>query len=123
MHQVLLLGAGNIGSAVAKFLTASGDFDVLVGDVNADALRRVANAAAVKTIQIDSSNPSELRDAMKDRQSVVSALNFSFNIGIAETALEHGLSYFDLTEDVATTKAISGISRRAKAGQVFMPQC
>src|SRR5438045_2712410 len=110
MHQVLLLGAGKIGSAIAKFLTASGNFDVLVGDVNAESLRRVANAAAVKTMQIDSSNPAELRSAMKDRQSVVSALNFSFNIGVAEAALEMGLSYFDLTEDVATTKAVAGIS-------------
>jgi saccharopine dehydrogenase-like NADP-dependent oxidoreductase len=123
MHSVLLLGAGKIGSAIAKFLTGSGDFDVLVGDVNAESLRRVANAAAVKTVQIDSSKPAELHDAMKDRQSVVSALNFSFNIGVAEAALASGLSYFDLTEDVATTKAVAAISKQAKPGQVFMPQC
>jgi saccharopine dehydrogenase-like NADP-dependent oxidoreductase len=123
MHQVLLLGAGKIGSAIAKFLTASGDFDVVVGDVNAEALRRVAQSAGVRTIQIDSAKPTELRQAMKDRQSVVSALNFSFNVAVAEAALQSGISYFDLTEDVATTKAISAISRRAKAGQVFMPQC
>src|SRR5438445_283618 len=31
MHKVLLLDAGKIGAAIAKFLSATGDFDVLVG--------------------------------------------------------------------------------------------
>ena len=29
MYRVLLLGAGKIGAAIAKFLTASGEYDVL----------------------------------------------------------------------------------------------
>jgi saccharopine dehydrogenase-like NADP-dependent oxidoreductase len=45
------------------------------------------------------------------------------NSGIATEAAEAGLSYFDLTEDVETTKVVRTISKKAKAGQVFMPQC
>ena len=37
--------------------------------------------------------------------------------------MEAGASYFDLTEDVATTKAIRKIAKHAAKGQIFMPQC
>jgi saccharopine dehydrogenase-like NADP-dependent oxidoreductase len=123
MHKVLLLGAGKIGAAIAKFLSYTGDFDVLIGDVDERALRRLADVAHVTTRKLDSSSAADLQDAMSGRQSVLSALNFSFNPGVARAALASGLSYFDLTEDVETTRAVKEISASAKPGQVFMPQC
>ena len=42
MHRVLLLGAGKIGRMIARFLMDSGDYELLVGDVNDAALKRVA---------------------------------------------------------------------------------
>jgi saccharopine dehydrogenase-like NADP-dependent oxidoreductase len=122
MHQVLLLGAGKIGNAVAKFLSRSGDFDVLVGDIDEAALGRLREAG-IKTVKLDSSNADQLAAAMKGRQSVLSALNYSFNPTVARTALKSGLSYFDLTEDVNTTKTVQEVAQQAKPGQIFMPQC
>jgi saccharopine dehydrogenase-like NADP-dependent oxidoreductase len=123
MHPVLLLGAGKIGTAIARFLAHTGDYDVLVGDVDERALERTAQHANVKTIRLDSSSPAELDRAMKGRQSVLSALSFSLNQNVARAALSNGLSYFDLTEDVHTTKVVREIANRAKVGQIFMPQC
>jgi saccharopine dehydrogenase-like NADP-dependent oxidoreductase len=60
---------------------------------------------------------------MQDRQTVISALSFNFNPTVARAALDSGLSYFDLTEDVATSDAVAGIAENAKLGQIFMPQC
>jgi saccharopine dehydrogenase-like NADP-dependent oxidoreductase len=60
---------------------------------------------------------------MNGRQSVLSALNYALNAGVARAALAGGLSYFDLTEDVRTTHAIKEIARQARDGQIFMPQC
>jgi saccharopine dehydrogenase-like NADP-dependent oxidoreductase len=122
MHQVLLLGAGKIGNAVAKFLTRSGDFDVLVGDIDDAALSRLRDAG-IKTVKLDSSSADQLAAAMKGKQSVLSALNYTFNPTVARAALKGGLSYFDLTEDVNTTKTVKEVAQQAKAGQIFMPQC
>ena len=36
MHHVLLLGAGKIGRMIARFLVDSGDYEVTVGDADAD---------------------------------------------------------------------------------------
>jgi saccharopine dehydrogenase-like NADP-dependent oxidoreductase len=122
MHHVLLLGAGKIGTAIAKFLSTTGEYDVLVGDIDEASLRRVDRTPHVQTIKLDSSSQPELEHAMRDRQSVLSALNFSFNLTVARAALNTGISYFDLTEDVATTRAVKEISSKAKPGQIFMPQ-
>ncbi|MEM8874503.1 MAG: saccharopine dehydrogenase C-terminal domain-containing protein [Planctomycetota bacterium] len=123
MHGVLLLGAGKIGSAVAKLLGDTGDYDVLVGDASPDALDRLEGLDNVSTAAIDVDDVAALRKAMNGRQSVLSALSFTHNPLVAECAKELGLSYFDLTEDVATTKLVREVSQGAKDGQIFMPQC
>src|SRR5881227_453742 len=122
-HHVLLLGAGKIGTAIAKFLSHSGDYDIVVGDVDERSLARVHGTPNVHCIKLDSSSQPEIELAMRDRHSVLSALNFSFNPTVARAALNSGVSYFDLTEDVATTRTVKMISAEARPGQIFMPQC
>lgn len=123
MHHVLLLGGGKIGRMITKFLTESGDYQVTVGDVDAVALKRLADRFDIKTVTVDASNPGSLADAMQQHQIVVSALSYHCNPLVAKVALESGLSYFDLTEDVETTRAVKEIAAQAKPGQIFMPQC
>jgi saccharopine dehydrogenase-like NADP-dependent oxidoreductase len=123
MVPVLLLGAGKIGGAMAKLLSASGDYDVLVCDVDDAALKRIANWAKVKTAKADVSNAAAIKKLMKGRKVAISACSFSLNPTIAAAAAEMGLSYFDLTEDVETTKLVRKIAKKAAPGQVFMPQC
>ena len=123
MIPVLVLGAGKIGGAIAKLLSSSGDYDVLVGDVDEAALKRLANLGKAKTAKVDVASGPAIRKLMKDRKAVISACSFNLNSGIATEAAEGGLSYFDLTEDVETTKVIRNIAKKAKPGQVFMPQC
>jgi len=123
MRRVLLLGAGKIGGAIAKLLGNTGEYDVLVGDIDAAALKRIAKAADVDTRKLDVSSLPALRRAMKGRDIAISACSFNVNAGIAQVALETGASYFDLTEDVETTKRIRKIAKKAKADQIFMPQC
>ena len=84
MHNVLLLGAGKIGSAVAHFLSQSGDFDVLVGDVHEESLRRLDGTPRLATVKIDSASAPSSPARCSGRQSVLSALNYSFNPGIAQ---------------------------------------
>ena len=123
LHRVLLLGAGKIGSAIAQFLSNTGEYDVLVGDADQAALLRLERSANVRTQQLTAGDPDALRHALKGRQAVISALSFASNPAVAQAALECGASYFDLTEDRETTAAIRRISDQARPGQVFIPQC
>ena len=123
MNQILLLGSGKIGRMIAKLLTSTGEFQLRVGDVDRESLLRLAEKVDVTTVQLDASNPHELASAMQGCQVVISALSFRFNPGVAQAALDSGLSYFDLTEDVETTRQVKKIADQAGTGQVFVPQC
>ena len=123
LYPVLLLGAGKIGSAVARLLANCGDYDVLVGDVDERALARLGGQERLSTLKLDVASPAALRKAVAGRKAVLSALSYEMNVAVANAALECGASYFDLTEDVDTTKAVHAVSLGAKPGQVFVPQC
>ncbi len=123
MHRVLLLGAGKIGRAIASFLRSTGDFDVLVADADAAALAKLAGMVPVQTTLCDASNEAQLRELMQDRDSVLSALVFSVNPTVARIAVESQTSYFDLTEDVATTRAVRQLADQCRDGCILMPQC
>ncbi len=123
MDRILLLGAGKIGRAIAKLLANCGDYEVVVGDVDEAALARLQGVARVERRKLDVSDDAALAAAAKGAKSVISALSFSANPRVARAALAAGASYFDLTEDVETTRAVRAVSAEAKKGQIFMPQC
>jgi saccharopine dehydrogenase-like NADP-dependent oxidoreductase len=123
MHRVLLLGAGKIGRMIARFLMDSGDYDVLVGDSLDSALERISKLTSARTMHVDATDDNHLRTAMTGVDTVVSALSFHHNPRVAQAALAAGASYFDLTEDVATTDRVTSIAAQAADGQIFMPQC
>jgi len=120
MDNILLLGAGKIGAAIVELLGATGDYDVVVGDRDA-ALLKATHRRDVRTQVVDVEDPAALRAAAAGRDAVISALPFNLNIAVAEAARDEGLHYFDLTEDVATTRRIRDIA--AGAATAFMPQC
>jgi len=123
MHQVLLLGAGKIGRMIAWFLARTGDYDVMVADCDEKALTRIRNQSEVQTKQLDATNASELQAIMHGRDSVISGLSYRFNPLIAKVAVNEGLSYFDLTEDVETTRKVRDIAGKTRTDRIVMPQC
>ncbi|MEM8944900.1 MAG: saccharopine dehydrogenase NADP-binding domain-containing protein [Planctomycetota bacterium] len=123
MHRILLLGAGKIGRMIARLLVDTGDYSVTVADADESALERIAQQVDVSTQKIDAGDRSQLTSTMQGSDSVISALSFRFNPLVAEVALDVGASYFDLTEDVETTRRVRAVAEKAKAGQIFMPQC
>lgn len=120
MTNVLLLGAGKIGSMIAHLLHASGDYTVTAADRDSGSLRWIAPGEAT-TCAVDVTDPAALSAAMRGHRVVVSALPYYLNAAVAEAARAGGLHYFDLTEDVETTRAVRRIA--ADADTAFVPQC
>ncbi len=120
MSQVLLLGAGKIGSMICHLLHATGEYTVTVADRDESCLRYIAHdEAALRTLDV--ADPDALRAALKGQDIVISALPYYLNAGVAEAARDAGVHYFDLTEDVATTRRVRAIARDADTA--FVPQC
>ncbi|MCP4786702.1 MAG: saccharopine dehydrogenase family protein [Fuerstiella sp.] len=123
MTSVLILGAGKIGRMITAFLSRTEDYQVQVADVDATQANALGQRFGVPAHTIDASHRDDLCRVMADTDIVISALSYRFNPLIAQVALETGTSYFDLTEDVETTRAVRKVSESARDGQIFMPQC
>lgn len=124
MHPVVILGAGKIGAAVAKLLSWSGDYSVVVADKNERALARLTDRVPeIETHVVDLVDEDGLVRFLEGRERVLSACPYFVNPLIARAALRAGVSYFDLTEDRETTRIIMELAGKAGEGQTFMPQC
>ncbi len=121
--KLLLLGAGKIGRAITRFLSSTGDYELTVADAREESLAQIADLFSGPAVRVDANDRQQLTSAMQGQDIVISALSFSFNPLVAEVALETGASYFDLTEDVETTRRVREVAEQARPGQVFMPQC
>ena len=120
MKKAIILGAGHIGTAIAADLAATGSYQVTLSDREAGRLS-LKQTDQVAFQPLDVTDGTALRAALAGQDIVISACPFYLNIAIAEAAKEMGVHYFDLTEDVATTKRVAELAEGAKT--VFVPQC
>src|SRR5260221_7259765 len=120
MTRLILLGAGKIGETITHFLQASGDYALTVADQ--DAARLVPMAAlGAKTVRCEFGDPETLRELIRGHEYVISACPFHLTPAIAAAAVDVGAHYFDLTEDVESTRRVKALSSNARTALV--PQC
>ena len=121
--RIVLLGAGHIGQTIARLLQGSGDYEVTVVDRSAQALQRLAadGARSPATRVVDTGDAGSLRQALQGADAVLNALPYHLATLAASAAREASCHYFDLTEDVAATRAIKQLAEGASTA--FMPQC
>ena len=112
--SILVFGLGKVGALIASMLHDSG-FKVTGAD------RQIREDFPFAVENLDVGCHDELMKTMRGFDAVISCLPYSFNLEIASLAHQQGTHYFDLTEDVPTTKAIIEMSRSAKS--VMAPQC
>jgi saccharopine dehydrogenase-like NADP-dependent oxidoreductase len=127
--RTLLLGAGHIGRTIAHLLAGSGDYRLTVADRDPAALAALAALAAqssaaptaLATRVLDGSDDAALLRALDGHELVINALPYDRATAVARAARLAGCHYFDLTEDVAATRAIRELADGAPTA--FMPQC
>jgi saccharopine dehydrogenase-like NADP-dependent oxidoreductase len=114
INSILVLGLGKVGSLVAHMLNETG-FEV----AGADTQIREDFPFSVQSLDVGSHDAFD--HILTGFDAVVSCLPYCFNLEIATLAHRLGIHYFDLTEDVPTTKAIIEMSSNSQA--VMAPQC
>src|ERR1022692_2826926 len=121
MKSIVIVGAGKIGSMIAELLGGSGDYAVTVVDRSRQQLDRLETKVAVAKIAADITQEDSLASILKGQFAVLSAAPYHATRLIAETAKPAGAHYLDLTEDVASTRAVKQLA--AGASTAFIPQC
>ncbi len=120
MTSLIILGAGKIGGAIAEMLLEAGDYRITVADSD-EALLDMVSHDGVARRHADLANERALGECLDGQDVVVSALPFYLNPAVAHAARETGAHYFDLTEDVETTRAVKSVAKGADVA--FVPQC
>jgi saccharopine dehydrogenase-like NADP-dependent oxidoreductase len=119
MKNVMLVGGGKIGVAIAEFLKGSGDYAVTVADRDGEALARMPEGIERRKVAIET--PESFAREIAGHDIVLSATPYYLNAMIAEAARMANAHYLDLTEDVASTRIIRKLADGASTA--FIPQC
>lgn len=111
---IAVLGLGKVGHLAAELLSGAG-FSVTGFDAHP------VEDAPFPARVADLADAAAVRRALGGQEAVLSCLPYAFNKAAASAAHALGMHYFDLTEDVSTTRHIRALAESAKG--VMAPQC
>jgi saccharopine dehydrogenase-like NADP-dependent oxidoreductase len=121
MKHIVVIGAGKIGSTIARLLAHSGDYRVVVADRAEDQLAHIEKHAEISTAVVDIADRLALETLLAGKFAVLSAAPYYLTTKIAEAAAVAGVHYLDLTEDVESTRRVKALADGAETA--FIPQC
>jgi len=120
MKNVMLVGGGKIGVAIAQFLSQTGDYRLTVVDRDEAGLARMPKKN-VETRHVAIDNSRAFAEEVAGHDVVLSATPYHMTATVAEAAKRAGAHYLDLTEDVESTRTIKKLADGASTA--FIPQC
>jgi saccharopine dehydrogenase-like NADP-dependent oxidoreductase len=121
MKDIVVIGAGKIGTTVAGLLASTRDYQVTLADRSPEVLDRLDQEEHIQCVAVNVEDSSELVDLLNGKFAVLSAAPFQLTTPIAEAAKAARIHYLDLTEDVASTRRVRALA--ADASTAFIPQC
>lgn len=127
--RVLVLGAGRMGhGAVFDLIKNSPDIEqVTVADFDlakAEAIATAVDPARVVPAQIDASNASDAADLMRGHDSVISCVNYWYNVALSKAAIETGANFCDLGGNNYIVDEQLTMDAEAKAAGIsIIPDC
>lgn len=122
MYTIAVFGAGKIGEAICGLLGPSGRYKIKLCDSDYERAKEIAAIwPSTEAHSLDLKDAKATAKTLESCDAVLSALPFYCNVDVARLAVETRTHYFDLTEDVVTTREVS---RLAESSSVcLMPQC
>jgi saccharopine dehydrogenase-like NADP-dependent oxidoreductase len=115
LDSIAVCGLGRVGTVAARLLHEQG-----FGVVGVDA-RAVGAKQPFETTTADLTSDTGIAAGLGSYDAVLSCLPYRLNHRVAAAAHALGIHYFDLTEDVATTRAVVELSATARG--LMAPQC
>lgn len=121
--KLILLGAGKIGDAILNLLAHTGDYTLTVADRDPQRLAQVKSLGFpdVTITHADISEEHTLVKLIDGHDVALSACPYFLTPLIAGAAKKAGAHYFDLTEDVESTRIVKQLAEDASTA--FVPQC
>jgi lysine 6-dehydrogenase len=125
--RMLVLGAGQQGSACAYDLLTQTDYEVVLADLNVDSLPALLQpflGGRLSVRRVDANDRAAIREVMQGIDATMSAFPYYFNLGMAVAAVDSGSHFCDLggnTEIVLQQKELH--ERAVAKGVSIIPDC
>jgi lysine 6-dehydrogenase len=125
--RMLVLGAGQQGSACAYDLLTQTDYEVVLADLNVDSLPALLQpflGGRLSVRRVDANDRGAIREVMQGIDATMSAFPYYFNLGMAVAAVDSGSHFCDLggnTEIVLQQKELH--ERAVAKGVSIIPDC
>lgn len=119
--EIIVAGAGRIGSLISGLLAHSNAYSVHLIDINPKP--NIIDQPNLNFTQLDVTQITQLTKFVKQTKAsaIISCLPYYRTLEIAEVAAKMNLNYFDLTEDVRVREQIKKMAKGLKT--VFVPNC
>ena len=126
MRNVMVTGAGKIGSVIACMLAQHKDYRVHLIDmefIGSDVTRMMEVIPKINAVTLDVKDQTLMHDYITKNKivAVISSLPYFLNSYVAQAAKSASAHYFDLTEDTSITAVVKAIATDATTA--FVPQC
>ncbi len=119
----ILGGCGAVGSTAARALAAGGHFsELVIADKEEEAARRLAAELGdkVSAAAVDADDAGSLREVMSGSDVVLNCVGPFYRFGppILRAAIEAGVNYVDICDDMDATQEMLAMDEQAKAAGV-----
>ncbi len=127
--KILVIGAGRMGhGAVFDLIRNSPDVQqVTVADFDLKKAEAVADAVGGERVdarQIDASNYADVANLMRGHDSVISCVNYWYNVSLSKAAIETGANFCDLGGNNYIVDEQLALDPDAKAAGInIIPDC
>ena len=127
--KILVLGAGRMGhGAVFDLIHNSPDVDsVTVADIDLEKATVVASAVGTSRVdarQLDTSVYADVVELMRGHDSVISCVNYWYNVALSKAAIETGANFCDLGGNNYVVDEQLALDAEAKAAGInIIPDC
>ncbi|WND01654.1 saccharopine dehydrogenase C-terminal domain-containing protein [Temperatibacter marinus] len=121
MKNILVMGGGKIGEMISSMLADCGDYMVTVADRDEMTLARITKHQRIETAVVDALDEKAMDAVMAGKYAVLMACGHVMTHVIAPAAKKAGAHYFDLTEDVKSTRLVKDLAEDSETA--FIPQC
>ncbi len=117
---VVLGGCGAVGSTAVRMLAATDYFDeYVVADRDIEAARKLSSDLGpdkVKAVELDADDPQNLRDVISGASVILNCVGPFYKYGppILEAAIEAGIDYVDICDDLDATEAMLAMDGKAQ---------
>jgi len=123
---IVLGGCGAVGRIAVKTLANTDRFsEITIGDINiqeARALARELGKSRVSAVKVDALDQAGIKDAIGGHDLVVNCVGpfYKTVMNIAQAAIEAGVDYVDVCDDVDVTINLLEMSKKARQAGITM---